>query len=152
MLYLGADHRGYYLKEKIKEFLVNARIPFKDLGAQEYNPNDSFVSFGKKVAQKVSQNPEENRGVAFCGTGIGMSIICNKFPDIRAALCLTAIMARQSRKHLDSNILCLPADIIEPSAAWRIIKAWLKEPKADEARYLKRLEQIKNIEKENFKS
>ncbi len=151
MLYLSADHRGYQLNKKIKEFLTTAKIPFKDLGGDVYDKDDDVPVLASMVAEKVSQSPSKNLGLTICGTGALACITANKFKNVRASVCLTVAMAKQAKEHGNTNVLCLASDITEPSIAWMIIKKWLKAKVSQKSRYQNRLEQIKMIEKNNFK-
>lgn len=151
MIYLAADHRGFALKEKIKEFLKKAKIEFEDFGNTIYDKDDDLPDFAFKVGEKVSKNSKKDKGIVICGTGIGASIISNKFKNVRAGLCMNVLVAKQSREHLDTNVLCLAADITSPSIAWMIVKAWLKTEVSDKSRYLNRLKKIRSIENNNFK-
>lgn len=151
MLYIASDHRGYGLKEKIKEFLNNAKIDFKDVGAFKYDKDDDLPVLASTVASLVSKNNKKDKGIVICGSGVGGSIICNKFKKVRAALCLTVNVAKESREHHDSNILCLAADLTDSSIAWMIIKKWLTTSKSTKTRYQRRLKMLDKIEKENFK-
>jgi ribose 5-phosphate isomerase B len=149
MIYLGADHRGYNLKEEIKKSFKLDDIEFKDLGNLNYDENDDYPDFVKKVAGEVLSNPKENKGILLCGTGIGMSIAANKFKGIRAGLCLSGYMAKRAVEEDDINILCLAADITDIGTIKKIIKEWLKARFKDEERYKKRIEKILEIEKLN---
>jgi len=149
MIYLGADHRGYNLKEEIKKSFKLDDIEFKDLGNLNYDENDNYPDFVKKVAGEVLSNPKENKGILLCGTGIGMSIAANKFKGIRAGLCLSGYMAKRAVEEDDINILCLAADITDIGTIKKIIKEWLKARFKDEERYKKRIEKILEIEKLN---
>lgn len=142
MIYLGADHRGYNLKEGIKKFLNQEKIKFKDLGNLEYDENDDYPDFAAKVAQKVSSNPEKDKGILVCGTGIGTSIVANKFKAIRAGLCLSGYMAEKAKQANDINVLCLAADITDLITAEKIIKVWLKTSFSKEERHKRRLKKI----------
>jgi ribose 5-phosphate isomerase B len=117
MIYIACDHRGFGLKEKIKEFLSEANIEFEDCGNLVYDKDDDLSDFVSKAAERVSQNYEKDKGIVICGTGIGASIVSNKFKNVRAGLCMNVLVANQSREHLDTNVLCLAADITEPSIA-----------------------------------
>ncbi len=151
MLYISSDHRGFGLKKKLMEFLSNAKIKFKDLGAFEYSPDDDLPVFASSVAKKVSKNSKKDKGIVICGSGVGSSIICNKFKKVRAALCLTVNVAKESREHHDANVLCLAADLTDPSVAWMITKKWLTNPAPSRSRYINRVKMLDQIEKENFK-
>jgi len=117
MIYIASDHRGFGLKSKLIEFLSNAKIEFKDLGAFEYSPDDDLPVFASSVAKRVSKNSKKDKGIVICGSGVGSSIICNKYKKVRAALCLTVNVAKESREHHNSNILCLAAELTDPSVA-----------------------------------
>ncbi|MFA5229990.1 MAG: RpiB/LacA/LacB family sugar-phosphate isomerase [Candidatus Paceibacterota bacterium] len=117
MLYVASDHRGYGLKEKIKEFLNTAKIKYEDVGAFKYDKDDDLPIFALTVAKLVSKNHTKDRGIIICGSGVGGSIIGNKFKKARAALCLTVNVAKESREHHDSNILCLAAELTDSSSA-----------------------------------
>jgi len=149
MIYLGADHRGYNLKEEIKKFFELEKIKFKDLGNLNYDENDDYPDFVKKVVGKVLSNPKEDKGILICGTGIGMSIAANKFKGIKAGLCLSGYMAKRAIEEDDINILCLAADITDVETSKKIIKEWLKAKFKNEERHKRRIEKIFEIEKLN---
>ena len=148
MLYLGADHRGYYLKENIKEFLNSKKIKFQDLGNFVYDKNDDYPDFAKLVAEKISQKPKVNFGILICGSGQGVCIVANKYSQVRAALCLSSWMAQKARQDNDINVLCLAADVTDPQTAFRIIKTFLKTENSQDKRYQRRLKKITQIEKQ----
>lgn len=152
MLYLGADHRGYYLKEGIKGFLKSRKIEFKDLGNSVYDKNDDYPDFAKLVAEKVSQKPKDNLGILICGSGHGVCITANKHLQVRAALCLSGWMAQKARQDVAINVLCLAADLTDPQTSFRIIKAFLKTDASKDERYQRRLKKIAQIEKQHKKN
>ena len=86
MLYLGADHRGFGLKESLKRYLTKHGIPFVDFGAASLVPGDDYVDYGLAVAKAVADDPEAHKGILICGSGIGMSIVANKVKGVRASL------------------------------------------------------------------
>lgn len=144
MLYLGADHRGFYLKEAIKNFLQKEKIKFIDLGNLEYNEEDDYPDFAIKVALKISMN-NKNQGILICGSGIGMSIVANKFKKVRAGLCSSAQLAKEAKQANDINILCLAADSNNITTAKLIINEWLKTKMKPEVRYLRRIKKINQL-------
>jgi len=83
MIYLGADHRGYKLKEALKIYLQESNYVWEDLGAKELNLDDDYPDYALAVAKKVAENPEENRGILICGSGVGVDIVANKIKGIR---------------------------------------------------------------------
>jgi ribose 5-phosphate isomerase B len=149
-LFLAADHAGFELKNIIKEFLKKKKYDCSDLGAQS-SESVNWAEYGAKGAQKVSENPEKSRAILICGSGIGMSIVANKFKNVRAALCHTTHDAEMSRKHNDSNILTLGARILDQGQALKIVQTWLNTP-FEGGRHQTRLDFLHNhIEKQNFK-
>lgn len=142
MLYLGADHRGFQLKEEIKDFLKE--IPFKDLGNLEYDQADDFPVFAELVARQVIKS-DENRGIIICGSGVGMSIAANRIKKARAGLCLNPEMAKAAREEDDINILVLPAEYIPSSLSKEIIEVFLKTDFKEKERYLRRRKMIDDI-------
>ncbi len=152
MIYIGADHRGFSLKEVLKKHLSGKNIAFEDMGAREYDEADDYVDFAVLVSEKVSQNPCEHKGIGICGSGHGMDMVLNKFPGLRAALCLSKERAIQSREHEDANILVLAADDVNESDAKEIVDAWLKTPFTKEERLKRRLKKMEDIEIRNFNS
>lgn len=147
MIYLGADHRGYYLKEKIKEYLLSQKQEFKDLGNFSYDKNDDYPDFASLVAKKVSQNPKTSFGIIVCGSGQGVNIVANKYPKVRAALCLSRWMAQKARQDDDSNVLSLAADLTDAQTAFNIVKTFVSTKSSKKNRYQKRLQKIIKIEK-----
>lgn len=124
-LYLGSDHRGYPLKEGIKKYLTEKKIPYTDLGCFSEKSVD-YPDFAQKVCRKVVEDPEKNRGILVCKTGIGMSIAANRNPKVRAALCFNKLMVRLARQHNNANILCLGEKIVSRKLAEEIVKIFLK--------------------------
>lgn len=120
---LGADHRGYELKEALKRWLDAHGYSVVDFGAACADRVD-YPDYAFKVAEAVARRRAE-RGVLVCSTGVGMSIAANKVRGVRAALVDSVRLARLSREHNDSNVLCLGADVIMAGTAKRILSAWL---------------------------
>ena len=142
MLYIGADHRGFKLKEEIKNFLAEKNYQFEDMGNFAYNPNDDYTDFAKLVAQKVSEKPEENKGILICGSGVGVDITANKFHGVRSALADDIQTAKQSRAHDDTNVLSLPADEVDFTLAKKIITVWLETSFSNGEKYKRRINKI----------
>lgn len=142
---IGADHAGYQLKEQLKKYLTEKLVQeVEDVGTFSADSVD-YPDFGGQVAEKVSTG-QVPRGILVCSTGIGMSIVANKFPDVRAALCCDKETARLSRAHNNSNILVLGAKILQYPQAEEILDTWLKEPFAED-RHTRRINKIREIEK-----
>ncbi len=121
---LGADHRGFALKEALGRWLSERGDQVTDFGTTNAESVD-YPDYAFKVARAVARHQAE-RGILICSTGIGMSIAANKVRGVRAALVNSVRLARLSREHNDSNVLCLGADVISGGLARRIAGAWLK--------------------------
>jgi len=141
---IGSDHAGFRLKEKIKQFLLSKGYEVLDFGT---NSTDSthYPLFAKEVAKAV-QEKRADYGILICGSGIGMSITANKFPGIRAALCLNEYMARMSRMHNDANVLCLGDRVVGDELALSIVETWLSTS-FEGGRHQERIKLIEEIEK-----
>jgi len=146
MIYIGSDHRGYNLKEKLKIYLTELGFVFDDLGAKELIPDDDYPDYALAVAQKVAEDPENNRGILICGSGIGVDIVANKIKGIRSALCFDVKQAQASRNDDNANILSLSANFISESLAKEIVKIWLETPFSGEENHARRIDKIKKIE------
>jgi len=148
MIYLGADHRGFNLKEKLKALLEEEGYEFEDLGNVIYDPDDDYPDFAAAVARRVAENPDEDRGILLCGSGVGVDIVANKVKGVRSALVWSdnEALVRQSRQHDDSNVLSLPADHLNEEQAKKIVKLWLETPFSKEERHRRRIEEIANLE------
>ena len=145
---LACDHGGFELKEELKAFLKSSGLEAIDFGTFDETSVD-YPDFGILLAQKVSQG-ELKRGILICGTGIGMSIVANKFPGVRAALVNDLFSARCSREHNDSNILVIGGRVVGKELAKEIARVWLNTSFAG-GRHQKRLGNIEALEKEKFK-
>ena len=141
---LGCDHGGWELKNIIEGVLKSLDIEVVDMGTGNEDSVD-YPDYGEKVAEAVSHG-EVDRGIAVCGTGIGMSIVANKYPGVRAALCHDSFTARMSRLHNDSNILVLGGRVTGREVAVEMLKQWLATP-FEGGRHKRRLDKIDHIEK-----
>ena len=126
MIAIGSDHGGFLLKQEIKAYLEKKQIPYKDYGCYDEQSCD-YAFIAKKVADAIV-NGECEKGLLFCGTGIGMSIVANKFPGVRAALCHNAFTAQACREHNDANILVMGARVLEWPQMKEIVDLWLNTP------------------------
>ncbi len=145
---VACDHGGFELKEELKAFLKSLGTEPIDMGTFSEESVD-YPDFGVLVAEKVSRG-ELEKGILICGTGIGMSMVANKFPRIRAALANDLYSSRCSREHNDANILIIGGRIVGKELAKEIVKVWLETPFAG-GRHKKRLEKIEALEKEKFR-
>ncbi len=146
MIYIGADHGGYKLKEQLKKFLTKKKLEFVDVGAKKLKVGDDYPDYAKIVGKKVSQNPLRNLGLLICRSGQGVCIVANKFNHVRAALVWNEKEAEMSRKDDMSNVLCLPSDYISQKDAEKIVKVWLDTPYSTEARHVRRVKKISDLE------
>lgn len=140
---IGSDHAGYSLKEAVKARLAAAGCEVYDAGTHRDESVD-YPDYGVLAAEKVSSGSFD-RGILVCGSGVGMAIVANKFPGVRAALCLDEETARLSRQHNDSNVLVLAGRKTDPETAGRIIRVWLETP-FEGGRHQKRLDKIRALE------
>jgi len=144
MMVIGSDHGGLELKEAVKELLADRCISFEDCGTDNGNSVD-YPDFGEKVARKVSDGAA-GKGILICGTGIGMAIVANKFPHVRAALVTDPFMATMAKEHNDANILVLGGRVVNGAAAKEMVAAWL-DAKFEGGRHQARLDKIALLEK-----
>ena len=140
---IGSDHGGFALKEKLKVFLEQKGLKVKDVGPYSAERCD-YPEYAYAAAKEVSSG-KFKRGILICKTGIGNSIVANKLPRVRAALCYNVKAAKLSRQHNDSNILVLGATFVNEKAARRIVDVWLREPFCG-GRHRRRINQIRKIE------
>ncbi len=144
-LAISCDHGGWELKEDILSFIKTVKnIELIDYGTMNNNSVD-YPDYAKKVSEAVAGGSID-RGILICGTGIGMSIVANRYPNIRAALCHDIYTAKMSRLHNDANILVLGGRVIGKGLAQEIVKTWL-ETDFEGGRHQKRLDKIREIEK-----
>ena len=140
---IGCDHAAYPLKEKIKAYIIENGIDIEDVGTDSEASVD-YTDFGIKVASAVSEG-KYKRGILLCGTGIGMSMIANRFQRVRAALCSDLFSAIMSRRHNDSNILVIGGRVTGEALAFAILEAWLETP-FEGGRHQLRIEKFDIIE------
>ncbi|MBC2579595.1 ribose 5-phosphate isomerase B [Clostridium sp. DJ247] len=143
MIALGCDHGGYELKEEIKKHLEEKGIKYNDYGTHSKESVD-YPKFSLKVAESVA-NGESNYGIICCGTGIGVSIVANKVPGIRAAVVGDVFSAKATKEHNNTNVVCLGARVTGGGLALLIIDEWLNA-KFQGGRHQNRLDQLDEIE------
>ena len=140
---LGSDHRGFALKEALKELLGELGHEWMDFGCQGEDPVD-YPDIARPLGEAVVAG-EYQRGILICGNGVGMSIAANKVKGVRAALCQNSFTARLARRHNDVNVLCLGALCIGRGLAEEIVRAFLSED-FEGGRHARRLEKIRAME------
>ena len=141
---IGSDHRGYDLRRTLVEFLQSERYEIEEFGSVDQGIVD-YPDVAVDVVNKVFQCAAD-RGILICGTGIGMCVVANKFPGIRAAACSNDVIAELSRLHNDANILCLSGDMLGDRTGVSLVKKWL-ETKFEGGRHQARIDKIREIEK-----
>ena len=126
-LVIAADHAGFALKEKIRQYLQDQKYEVEDCGAYSAEPAN-WAMHGARAAARVSADPDHTVGILVCGSGIGMSIVANKFRHVRAALCRDENDALTARSHNNANALALGARVTEEAKALRIVDVFLRTP------------------------
>lgn len=139
---IGADHAAFELKERIKEKLINEGHTVIDKGTDSAKSVD-YPIYGHAVGRAVASG-EAERGIAVCGSGIGISIACNKVPTVRAALCTSVEMAEMSRRHNNANVICMGARMISEELAFQMIDKWLIT-EFEGGKHERRINQIEDI-------
>lgn len=147
MIYLGADHRGFKLKEYLKSKLEEKSMPYQDLGNTVLDPQDDDVDFAQKVASKVA-GEDGAKGIVICGSGVAASVTANKVKGIRCGQIFSPEMAKHVREHDDINVLSLAADVLDEKTAWEIVETFLTTKFSGEEKYQRRINKIKQLENE----
>ena len=142
-LVVGSDHAAYELKEAIKEKLIGEGHEVIDVGCDSTESVD-YPKYGHAVGRAVASG-EAERGIAVCGSGIGISIACNKVPGIRAALCTSVEMAEMCRRHNNANVVCMGARMISQELAFDIIDTWMTT-EFEGGKHLRRINEIEDLD------
>jgi len=143
-IYIGSDHAGFELKEKLIRWFERKSIFYEDVGALKFNPTDDFPDYALKVANAVVRS--KSLGILVCGSGQGMCITANKVKGIRAVIPSSLREARLSRKHDNANIMCLSGWYTNFHKATTMIERFMKTPFSREPKRIRRLNKIKRIE------
>jgi len=145
-IFLGADHNGFHLKEKIEKYLKRAGYDVVDEGDERMDADDDFTVFASRVVNAMKQHGHDARGILVCGSGQGMAIAANRHKGIRAGLGWGVEAARSTRHDEDSNVLALPAELLDTEKEWQdVIDVWLKTPFAGAQRYKRRNAQLDEL-------
>ncbi len=142
-LVVGSDHAAYELKEAIKAKLISEGHEVIDVGCDSTESVD-YPKYGHAVGRAVASG-EAERGIAVCGSGIGISIACNKVPGIRAALCTSVEMAEMCRRHNNANVVCMGARMISQELAFDIIDTWMTTD-FEGGKHLRRINEIEDLD------
>ena len=146
LIAIACDHAGHGLKTVVLKLLQELQVPVTDLGCASATESVHYPLYGKKVVDALLARPQ-SRGILICGTGLGMSIVANRFSGIRAALCHDIYTAILSRRHNDSNLLVLGGRIIGPDLGKEVVRAWLQTP-FEGGRHQERLNLIEQLARE----
>jgi ribose 5-phosphate isomerase B len=144
VVYIGADHAGFKLKQELKRFVAQQGYKVMDVGAFELDPKDDYPKYAYNAAKEVSKG--KGLGILVCGSAEGICIAANKVKGIRAVPVWTLRNARLSREHNDANILCLSGWELSLQSAKKIVKVWLETEFSGAERHKRRIEEIKRIE------
>ena len=147
---IGADHAGYEMKVQLVEFVERLGHTVHDVGTFEPEKPDDYPDYAILVAEDIRSGQAE-RGILVCGSGVGVSVAANKFKGIRAGLCHDHYSAHQGVEHDNMNVLVLGSRIIGPMLAQDAVEAFLKASFSGEERHVRRLNKVKEIEKNEFR-
>ena len=144
MIYLASDHRGFKLKEKIKQWLMEWGYQVEDKGAHSYEAHDDFPDFVAQAAEKVSQDPANSKAIILGASGQGEAMLANRYKGVRAAVYYGGPeeIITLSRKHNDANVLALGASFLNEETAHRVIKRWLETPFSEDQRHKRRIKKM----------
>lgn len=142
MIYLGADHRGFELKEKIKRWLKSKGWEFTDLGNDKLDAEDDFPDFAVKVAKKIKKG---DFGILFCGSGVGMDLVANRFPNVRCGLGFTPQQIRIAKRDDNINCLSVASDFTTEEEARPMVEMLIETNFSGSEKYLRRLDKIEKI-------
>lgn len=164
-VYLATDHTGFEVKNKVKDFLVKEGYEVEDCGVYELDPTDDYPDFISKAAEMVSKDPDNSKGIIFGGSGQGEAMVANKFKGVRCALFYATALPVQAiniegkqstdpfeilkltREHNGANILSIGIRFLKEEDILKAIKIWLESPSPANERHIRRIEEIKEIEK-----
>lgn len=147
-IYIGADHRGYSLKEELREWLTKVGHTVLDMGAFALEPNDDYTLFAEKVGTLVKDDSHA-RGILLCGSGVGVDIVANKIDGVRASIGLSKEQVAAGREHDNMNILVLAADFIDQKQAKEMVTSFLDTNFDNESQHKRRLAEITQLEENN---
>lgn len=149
---IAADHRGFNLKQAIKASdFTDLGVEWVDVGAQEYQEGDDYPDYAKLLGTTIINDPEVKYGVIMCGSGVGVSVVANKFLGIRCGLALNPAQVKAARTDDNINVLALASDYTNPEAAIIMVRDFLSTEYSRLPKHTQRIEKIVGIEKENMK-
>ena len=147
---IGADHAGFELKEKLKDYMKQEGYDVVDVGPSEYEPGDDYPLYAAPVARMVGEG-EVDRGVLVCDSGIGVDIVANKIQGVRSALVNDEELAKTTRQHNNTNVLSLGAMFLDEEKARRVVKNFLETEFSHAERHERRVKEIEELEKQEVR-
>jgi len=138
-LFVGADHRGFELKNALIEYLHEKNIRIEDLGNYQLDPEDDFPDYAKKVSQAVLQNPEEFLGIVICGSGVGVAIAANRSKGVRCGLGFEPNQVKHMRENDHVNVLSLASEYVDFEKAKELVDIFIETQPKKEQKYLRRI-------------
>jgi ribose 5-phosphate isomerase B len=145
-IYLAADHAGFEFKNAIREHLYHNDYDVVDLGPEVLDPDDDYPEYAYDVSTKVLGGDDDDRGILLCGSGQGMCIAANRIGGIRASVIWSVEGAKETRQDNDSNVLCLPARMVDEETLFAIVDAWLETKFSNAERHKRRIIQLDELE------
>ncbi len=149
MLYIASDHAGFALKEEIKKYLTELGESHEDLGPTTLEPEDDYPDYAAKLARHLLAH--DGRGILLCRNAIGVCVVANKFRGIRAGIGYSVYAARSSRADDDTNVLCLPAEVVKIEEAKEIVRTWVQTTFSRAKRHERRIAKIAALERDTMK-
>lgn len=150
LIYIGADHRGFALKEYLKKYLESDGYEIVDFGNSKLDENDDYVDFAISVAKEVSKDPSLGVGILICGSGVGVDMVANKFRNVRSSLCFSPNQAMAARNDDSVNVLSIPADFVDEDVAKKIVAVWLQTKFDGNPNHARRVKKIEELELRNI--
>lgn len=147
-IYLGSDHRGFSLKEKVAQWLYEWKYEYLDIGAQSLELSDNYTKYASEVGSLVGKE-HDSKGILLCGSGVGVDVVANKFDGVRAGIGINPDQVKAGRRDDDMNILVLAADFVSEREAKEMVKAFLETKFDQKTRHKRRLQDISKIEANN---
>ncbi len=145
-IFVGADHRGYRLRQSLIEYLQNAGYDVVDDSAPKLDPADDYPIVAQRLVKNIlTSDDHETRGILICGSGQGICMAANRFKGIRALLGYDRESVRSARKDDDANIICLPADVLEKDTANILVETFLNTTFVPEPRYVRRIHEMDDV-------
>lgn len=144
-IFIGADHRGFELKNKIIDYLQSKNTRVEDMGNYEHDPDDDYPDFTNKVAKAVLQNPEAYLGIVICGSGVGVSIAANRHRHIQSALGFNEDQVKHARTNDHVNVLALPSDYIDFEKAKMLVDTFIESKPDFQDRFIRRVAKMNKI-------